>query len=238
MLGQFLEYSVAARPLANSFEFYRALGFVDIPVGDTLPDPYLVLYDGTLAIGLHDRERPGNELTFVRPGLRDYVRALRRLDIELDYRHLGDQEFHRIGFTDPAGHAVTLLEARTFPPGDWNRDNVLACGEFLELSLPATDLTTSGGFWQSLGFTSVAAGEAPHPWQRLTGFGLTIGLHATHCRPGVTFRCTDLDARSEYFRAQGLAPHAGSPIADGAQRAATLTAPEGTVFYLLESGVQ
>ena len=42
MLGQFLEYSVAARPLAASFEFFESLGFSSIPVSDTLPDPYLV----------------------------------------------------------------------------------------------------------------------------------------------------------------------------------------------------
>ena len=58
MLGRFLEYSASAQPLAASFEFYRALGFVDIPVGDTLPDPYLVMFDGAIAIGLHDREEP------------------------------------------------------------------------------------------------------------------------------------------------------------------------------------
>ena len=42
MLGQFLEYSVAARPLADSFEFFESLGFASIPVSDTLPDPYVV----------------------------------------------------------------------------------------------------------------------------------------------------------------------------------------------------
>ena len=60
MLGRFLEYSVGAQPLAASFEFYRALGFVDVPVGDTLPDPYLVMFDGAIAIGLHDRARAGD----------------------------------------------------------------------------------------------------------------------------------------------------------------------------------
>ncbi len=48
MLGRFLEYSASARPLAASFEFYRALGFASIPVGDTLPEPYVVLFDGAV----------------------------------------------------------------------------------------------------------------------------------------------------------------------------------------------
>ena len=101
MLGRFLEYSVGARPLAASFEFYRSLGFASVPVADTLPDPYVVLFDGAVAVGLHDREDSVPRLTFVRPELRAYVRALARLDIELDYERLGDGEFNSVGFTDP-----------------------------------------------------------------------------------------------------------------------------------------
>ena len=110
MLGQFLEYSVAARPLAASFEFFESLGFASIPVSDTLPDPYVVCFDGTVAVGLHDRPQAGPRLTFVRPGLRDYVRPLRRLGVEITDAHLRDNEFNSIGFSDPGGqeaaHAV------------------------------------------------------------------------------------------------------------------------------------
>jgi catechol 2,3-dioxygenase-like lactoylglutathione lyase family enzyme len=238
MLGHFLKYSVAARPLAGSFEFYRSLGFTSIPVSDNLPDPYVVLFDGAVAVGLHDREQSGSRLTFARPDLRAYVRGLRRLHIALDYEHLGDGEFNRVGFTDPAGQAIELVEARTFPPGEWDAHNVAACGEFIELTLPAETLAVSSPFWVSLGFALTAEGEAPHAWQRLQGHGVTIGLHETRCRPGLSFRCPDLTARSEYLRAKGLHPRGGSPIADRGQHSATLTAPEGTVLYLFESGPQ
>jgi catechol 2,3-dioxygenase-like lactoylglutathione lyase family enzyme len=238
MLGRFLEISVGAHPLAASFEFYRSLGFVDVPVGDTLPNPYLVMFDGAIAIGLHDLAEPTTRLTFVRPELRAYVRALRRLDIALDYEHLGDGEFNTVGFTDPAGQAVALIEARTFPPPEWDPHNVTVCGEFLELTLPARELARSSRFWRALGFAEIASGEAPHSWQRLSGHGVTIGLHEVHCRPGPSFRCADLSARCEYLRAKGLGARAGSPIADRGQSSATLTAPEGTQLYLLEKGAQ
>jgi hypothetical protein len=238
MLGRFLEYSLSARPLAASFEFYRALGFVSIPVGDTLPEPYLVLFDGAIAVGLHDRDEPSAALTFVRPELRAYVRALGRLDLELDYERLGDGEFNSVGFTDPAGQAVVLLEARTYPPATWDPHGLLACGEFLELTLPAQELARSSEFWQALGFARVDGGEVPHAWQRLTGYGVTIGLHEIHCRPGLSFRCTELDARCEYLRAKGLAPRSGTAIAERSQRSATLSAPEGTQLYLFEKGAQ
>jgi hypothetical protein len=238
MLGQFLEYSIAAQPLAASFEFFRSLGFASVPVGDTLPDPYVVLFDGAVTVGLHDRTQGAAQLTFVRPGLRDYVRPLRRLGIELTDQHLRDNEFHSISFDDPGGHEIVLLEARTFPPAEWDTHNVTACGEFFELSLPAGDLQTSSRFWESLGFAPVASGEAPHRWQRLTGRGITLGLHETHCAPGLSFRCKGLHARLEYLQAKGLGTRAGTPMADRAQPSATLVGPGGTQLYLFETGAQ
>jgi catechol 2,3-dioxygenase-like lactoylglutathione lyase family enzyme len=238
VLGQFLELSIAAQPLAASFEFYQALGFTSLAVGDSLPDPYLVLFDGNVSIGLHDRELPVAALTFVRPGLRDYVRGLRRLGIELEYAHLADNEFNHVGFADPTGQSVALLEARTFTPGAWNPQNVAPCGEFLEYSLPTDSLPVTRDFWTALGFASLATGSAPHSWERLAGHGLTIGLHETHFKPGLSFRSPHLDARLAYLEAKGITARSGSPIADRAQGSAMLTAPEGTAIYLLEGGEQ
>jgi hypothetical protein len=238
MLGRFLEYSVASRPLAASFELLESLGFKSIPVGDALPDPYIVCFDGTVAIGLHDREQPGPQLTFVRPGLRDYARPLRRLGLTFTHEHLRDNEFNSIGFTDPGGQDVVLLEARTFPPGEWDPQNVAICGEFFELSVPATDLEASGRFWQALGLTDVASGETPHRWRRVAGHGLTLGLHEVHCRPGLSFRCRDLEARVAYLNAKGLTARAGTPLADRGQPSATLTGLAGAELYLFERGAQ
>jgi catechol 2,3-dioxygenase-like lactoylglutathione lyase family enzyme len=238
MLGQFLEYSIAARPLAASFEFFESLGFASIPVSDTLPDPYLVCFDGTVAVGLHDRAQSGPRLTFVRPRLRDYVRPLRRLGIEVTDAHLRDSEFNSIGFTDPGGQETVLIEARTFPPGDRDPHNVAVCGEFFEVTVPASDLDTSSRFWRALGLAPVASGEAPHRWQRLAGHGLTLGLHETHCVAGLSFRCHDLQARLEYLHAKGFRARSGTPIADREQPSATLAGPEGTHLYLFEKGLQ
>ena len=125
MLGQFLEYSVAARPLAASFEFYRALGFASLPVGDTLPDPYLVCFDGADRGGsARPRSKRARSSRSSGPGLRDYVRPLRRLGVEVTHEHLRDNEFNWVGFSDPGGQEVVLIEARTFPPGDWDSHNV------------------------------------------------------------------------------------------------------------------
>jgi hypothetical protein len=238
MLGQFLELSIAAQPLAPSFEFFRALGFTSLPVGDTLPDPYVALFDGAITVGLHDRPQAAPQVTFVRPGLRDYVRPLRRLGIEITDEHLRDSEFNSLSFNDPGGQEIVLLEARTFPPGEWDAHNVAACGEFFELTLPAGDLAASSRFWEAFGFALVASGDAPHRWQRLVGRGVTLGLHETHCASGLSFRCHGLQGRLEYLRAKGLVTRAGTPIADRAQPSATIVAPDGTPLYLFEKALQ
>lgn len=234
MLGQFLEIAFASRPLSESFRFFEALGFTTIPVGDVLSDPYIALFDGRLAVGLHERDGPSPLLTFVRPELGNYARAIRRLGIELEEAHLADDEFNWVGFSDPNGQPIALLEARTFSPANWNPQNVPACGEFLEYSLATDSVARSKEFWQALGLVETSAGLTPHPWARLEGHGLALGLHETGFRAGPTFRSPQLDARVEYLRAKGLQIRPNGPFASGTSRCATLHAPDGTPIYLLD----
>jgi hypothetical protein len=234
MLGQFLEFSFAARPIAASFEFYRSLGFRSIPVGDVHAEPAAAFYDGAIAIGLHDGDGASPTLTFVRPRLRDYARAIRRLGVEIEHAHLADHEFNQVDFVDPSNQSIRLLEARTFPPGDWDSRNVSACGEFLEYSMSTESIPESRAFWEGFGFAPVASGESPHPWLRLTGRGLTLGLHEARFHPGLCFRAQHVAARFDYLKAKGVALKAGSPLAERTQPSATVLAPEGTALYLLE----
>jgi len=234
MLGQLLEFSLTARPIAASFEFYRSLGFRAIPVSDVLSEPYAAFFDGAIAIGIHERDSESPKLTFVRPQLKDYVRPIRRLGVEFQHSHLADDEFHQLHFEDPSGQAIALIEARTFPPGEWDPHNVSACGEFLEYSLATDSISRSLAFWEAFGFASVASGATPHAWVRLAGHGLVLGLHEARFRPGLSFRSHHVAARLEYLKAKGLELKGGAPLAARTQRAATLLAPEGTALYLLE----
>ncbi|HET8699077.1 MAG TPA: hypothetical protein VFO94_16460 [Gammaproteobacteria bacterium] len=234
MLGQFLEIAVASRPLAAAFEFYRALGFRSIPVGDVLADSYAAFFDGTVAIGLHERDGVSPVLTFVRPRLRDYVRSIHRLGVDIEHSHLAEDEFNWVGFSDPCGQAVALLEARTFPPGEWDPKNVSACGDFLEFSVAAESPDAAKALWTGLGLKEIASGDAPHPWVRLAGHGIVLGLHRSAFRSGPTFRSAHVEARLEYLRAKGLNVRAGSPFGSN-DRSITVTGPDGMPIYLLES---
>ncbi len=235
MLGQFLEVSVAVRPLSAAFEFYRALGFLTVPVGDVLSEPYIAFFDGRVAVGLHERDTPTPALTFVRPRLRDYVRPIRKLGIEIEDLHVADDEFNRIAFSDPNGQRVALLEARTFSHVEWSPLNVSACGEFLEYSLATDSIGRSRAFWEALGLAPIATGNSPHPWLRLQGHGLVLGLHEASVRAGLCFRVTQLAARIHYLEANGVAAKPGGPLADREQQGATFIAPDGTAIYLIET---
>ena len=233
MLGQFFEFSLAAHPVAASFEFFAALGFRAIPVGEAPHKPAAAFHDGTITIGIHDADPAAALLTFVRPQLKDYVRGLRRLGIVLEWAQLGDHDFHEVRFTDPDGQGIRLIEARTSPPGDWDERNVPACGTFVEYSLSVESLERSRAFWEPLGFALAASGDAPHAWARVAGRGVTLGLHQARFLSGLTFSAPTVMARAEYLRAKGCSLRTGAPLAT-AQAAATLVAPDGTPLYLLE----
>src|SRR5690606_15306230 len=139
---------------------------------------------------------------------------------------LADDRFHRATFRDPNDLCATLIEARTFPPVFSSSGLVSVCGRFVELSVATHALDASISFWTALGFSVGAEGESPHPWRRLEGHGLSLGLHETgRFRFALTFSAPQLEARVEYLRAKGFEPRATSPLTAGTVRSATLVVP-------------
>ena len=184
--------------------------------------------------------RRAPRLTFVRPGLaRLRARAAPRSASSSRTQHLADNEFNsrRLRGSDRVRRSRCSKRAR-FRPAYWDPQNVAACGTFFEFTLPAESLDVSTQFWQTLGFGVLAAGEAPHRWQRLGGHGIDIGLHETHCVPGLSFRCRRRRGPQRVSAREGREAARRHAARGHAQASATLTAPEGTVLYLLESGAQ
>lgn len=233
-LGRLLEIAIPVEHPAEALSAFAALGLRGLPVNDLEAAPRAVVSDGLLSIGLHDPTFDGPAPVFVRPDLRDHVAALEAAGADLEQADLADDRFHRVRFRDPSGLEIVLIEARTFPPAVDDPGIVSACGSFDELSVATHSLEESTSFWRALGFDVVEEASAPHPRRRLSGFGLSLGLHEVGgFRAALTFRAAQLDARIEYLRAKGFAPRRSSPLASGAS--ATLLAPGGVPFYLLEA---
>jgi len=234
MLGSFLEIGIETDDIASAFADLLELGFTTVPVGDIRSGAYAVVSDGTICIALHAQLDSGPALTFVRPDLASYVHAVRHRAIQLQFCRLGDQEFHELGFSDPDGQLITLIEARTFAPPIAGEIPASICGRFLEYSICTADLEQSQRFWMELGLSRTDGGSDPHPWSRLAGSGISLGLHqARRFRSGPSFAATQLDTRIEFLRAKGISVDSRAPMFPTARAAAQLLVAGSLSVYLV-----
>lgn len=232
LLGTFHEVSVAAADVRASVEFYESLGFIQASTADTFTHPYGVLTDGRLFIGLHQRAEPSPVLTFVRPGVAQSVPAFAAAGIELSVCRTGEEVFNELGFRDPFGHAVAVLEARTYSPVSRGEGAASLCGDFAEVSLPVSDFSRAQGFWEPLGFVAADEADFPYPHLPLTSDRLNLAFHRPSLctRAMLVFRGPDHAARLALLRERGFEVRQlrGSP----ANTAALLESPDGTALLL------
>ncbi len=237
LLGTFHEASIAVPDVRESVEFYERLGFVHATTNDTLAHPYGVLTDGRLFVGLHQRAGASPVLTFVRPGIAEALPAFAAAGLSLSLCRTGEDVFNEIGLLDPFGHALAVLEARTYSPVPRARAQVSLCGDFSEVSLPVEDFAAAQGFWESLGFVAAAEAQEPYPHLALTSDYLDVSFHPPRVcgRPMLVFRDPDMRARIARLRELGVPV---SPLAPpgAAHGIARLESPDGTPLMLLESG--
>jgi catechol 2,3-dioxygenase-like lactoylglutathione lyase family enzyme len=161
VLGRFHEIGISTDDIRASVEFYERLGFTQAETNDTWAHPYGVLTDGRIHIGLHEHKFPSPSLTFVHADIAAHAAGFESRGIELSMRRTTDDVFNEIGFLDPAGQMVTVLEARTYSPAA--REAGSLCGYFTEYSIPASDFETAQKFWEPLGFVATEEPRIPRP---------------------------------------------------------------------------
>jgi catechol 2,3-dioxygenase-like lactoylglutathione lyase family enzyme len=235
MLGRFLEYSIITHDIQASLGFYRKLGFSQAEVGDAWAHPYAVVTDGRICLGLHQESRSGPLITFVKPALVKHLAEFERLGVEFDVRRLGDHVFNEIAWTDPSGHAIRLIEARTFSPVKRPSTATSRCGYFLEIGLPAVDVEAAKSYWERFGFVGMDEPDAPLPHVSCTSDTIDVGLYepARLAAPTLLFDAGDLTGRVEALAQLGVVV-AGAKVPGPGRRARALsfTAPEGTAIVL------
>ena len=237
LAGTFHEISVAVADVRAAVEFYERLGFSQAPTTDTFSHPYGVLTDARLFIGLHQRGGPSPVLSFVRPGIAASLGAFAAAGIHLTRCNTGEEVFNEISFSDPFGHEVAVLEARTYSPVARDATEVSLCGDFAEVSLPAADFTRAQAFWEPLGFVAAEEAQAPYAHLTLTSDHLDLAFHRPQlcAQAMLVFHAPDMTSRTERLRALGfaLAP-APAAVQDGAG-SALLAGPGGMPLLLLEA---
>jgi catechol 2,3-dioxygenase-like lactoylglutathione lyase family enzyme len=238
MLGVFHEISIRTDDILASVEFYESLGFRQCVAGDTWPHPYGVLTDGRIFIGLHQYGFPSPAITFVRQDIARHVPEFTALGIELAFAKTGDDSFNEIGFLDPAGQMITVLEARTYspPPAAVRDARESRCGWFAEFSIPTADFAASARFWERLGYVAHTEVETPYLSQPLINDKLTLALHRprTLDQPMLVFRDPAMRRRVAALREAECAFDPELPRGLDPEANALLRSPEGTPLLLLQ----
>jgi catechol 2,3-dioxygenase-like lactoylglutathione lyase family enzyme len=154
VLGRFLEFSLATPDIQASLDFYTRLGFSQAEVGEAWTHPYAVVTDGRICLGLHQASHPGAAMTFVNPDLLKHW-THSKAGVEFEFRRLGNDVFNEVGWFDPSGQLIRLIEARTFSPSKRLEVDTSHCGYFLEIALPTPDSEAAKTYWEQFGFVGI-----------------------------------------------------------------------------------
>jgi catechol 2,3-dioxygenase-like lactoylglutathione lyase family enzyme len=238
MLGRFLELSLPTPDVRASLEFYLKLGFAQADVGEAWPHAYAVVTDGRICLGLHADGAADWSLTFVKPGLLQQLSALEALGVEFESRRLGNDVFNEVGWRDPAGHGIRLVEARTFSPVNTLPGAGSACGYFLEVALPEPHIDAAKAYWEKLGFVGMDESEKPLPHVCCTSDSIDIGLHdpVRIARPALLFDADHPEQRLAALAERGIEATAKLPPALRQTGARMIVAPEGTPILIANMG--
>jgi catechol 2,3-dioxygenase-like lactoylglutathione lyase family enzyme len=238
VLGRFLEYSIPTADIRASLDFYTKLGFSQAEVGETWPHPYAVVTDGRIHLGLHRLPEAAPALTFVKSELLRHLDALDQLGVQLEFRRLGNDVFNELGWLDPSGHLVRMVEARTFSPSKRIATETSLCGYFAEIALPCAGMQAAKEYWETLGFVGMDELEAALPHVSCTSDSIDIGLYeaAQLPLPTLVFEAGDIRDTLRQLADAGVSPSTQLPRVLRQRSAALLTAPEGTPILLMPDG--
>jgi catechol 2,3-dioxygenase-like lactoylglutathione lyase family enzyme len=234
VLGRFLEFSLAAPDIQASLDFYTKLGFSQAEVGEAWTHPYAVVTDGRICLGLHQAAIPAPSITFVKPGLLKHLHTLEAQGLEFEFRRLGNDVFNEVGWFDPSGQLIRLIEARTFSPSKRLGTDTSRCGYFLEIALPTPILDVSKAYWERFGFVGLDETDERLPHVSCTSDYIDLGLYEpSHLRRStLRFEVDDVGGTLARLAEVGISPSGEIPLPLRTLPAAVLIAPEGTPILL------
>ena len=231
-IGHFLEFSVQTPDILESLGFYKSLGFTELESNDVYSHKYAIVSDGELNIGLHDTEFDSPAVTFVQPDLAQHARSMTKHGYDFSYLRLDEDVFNELGFQDLDGHAVSMVEARTFHLSE-EAEYDSACGNWFELTLPVRDTVRAARFWAPIAPTLLQMREEPTVHMRFDASGVALGLSESIAlkAPSLCFRAPERQALMTLLDQQGF-DYESFPGFEGAF--VGIRAPEGTMLYAFD----
>lgn len=231
-IGRFLEFAVHTPNILESLHFYKSLGFSELESSDIFSHKYAVVSDGELNIGLHSKNFSSPAITFVQQDLAKHAPSMADSGYDFETLRLDEDVFNELSFRDRDGHAVIMVEARTFHMNE-DAENDSACGSWFELTLPVRDTVRAAQFWAPIAPVMLRMREEPTIHMRFDATGAALGLSESIAlqAPSLCFRCRDCDTLMTMLEQHGF-NYEKFPGFEGAFVA--ITAPEGTVLYVFE----
>jgi hypothetical protein len=154
--------------------------------------------------------------------------------LEFEFRRLGNDVFNEVGWFDPSGQLIRLIEARTFSPSKRAGTDTSRCGYFIEIALPSPDLQESKSYWERFGFVGIDDTDDRLPHISCTSDYVDLGLYEpSHLRRStLRFEVDDVGGALARLAEVGISPAGEIPAPLRQVPAAVLVAPEGTTILL------
>jgi hypothetical protein len=145
--------------------------------------------------------------------------------------------FNEVGWFDPSGHLIRLIEARTFSPSKRIGTDTSLCGYFLEIALPTPNLEASKLYWEQFGFVGMDETDDRLPHVTCTSDYVDLGLYdPSHLRRStLRFEVEDVGGTLAALAEINLSPQGALPSPLHQVPAVVLVAPEGTPILLTEA---
>jgi hypothetical protein len=156
--------------------------------------------------------------------------------VELEFCRLGNDVFNEVGWFDPSGQLIRLIEARTFSPSKRTGIDTSRCGYFMEIALPSPNLDVSKDCWERFGFVGMDETGDRLPHISCTSDYIDLGLYdPSHLRRStLRFEIDDVGGALARLAEIGLSPSGEIPSPLRQVPAAVLVAPEGTPILLTQ----
>ncbi|MEM1173832.1 MAG: hypothetical protein AAGA33_00900 [Pseudomonadota bacterium] len=231
-VGKFLELSVRTPDILESLSFYKNLGFRELTTGDMYSHKYAVVSDGVLNIGLHDREFRSPSVCIVQQDLAQHARSMVDHGFNFDVMRLEEDRFNEVAVVDSDGHALTMVEARTFHADEEDDDDAYL-GTHFEISLPVRDTMRAARFWGPVTQVVESIREEPTVHMRFDAGGIPVGLSESIGLEGTSlcFKLQNAERLAHIVEREQL-DYRRYPGFEGAR--AVIVAPEGTHLYLFD----
>ena len=141
-------------------------------------------------------------LSFALPELSKHLPDLEALGLEFEFCNIELHRFNEVGFLDPDGGLVALLEARTYSPLHAPVETL--CGYFLEYHLPVRDPATTLAFWEKLGLIATPAEDGQRPQVSWGGINISLQDFGPRAKPALVFANRDLEETAALLEMRGL----------------------------------